>query len=65
MSSTNARNIPFGRPWITNKDREAVLRVLDGPILTHGPVCHEFENAFSEIIYFPKLFTFFLKMLGL
>ena len=50
MSKSKAINIPFGRPWITEKDREAVLRVLDGPILTHGPVCHEFENAFDKYV---------------
>ncbi len=39
--------IPFGRPWITEEDKQAVLKVLNGPILTHGPVCHEFEDAFA------------------
>lgn len=42
--------IPFGRPWITDEDRQAVLAVLDSPILTHGPQCHAFETAFSAFI---------------
>ena len=32
MSKDKIMNIPFGRPWITDEDRESVLRVLDGPI---------------------------------
>ena len=47
MSNTPKMDIPFGRPWITDEDRQAVLQVLDGPILTHGPVCHDFEAAFA------------------
>ena len=31
------RTIPFARPWITHKERDAVLGVLAGDILTHGP----------------------------
>ena len=50
MSDENRESIPFGRPWITNQDREAVLKVFDNPILTHGPVCHEFETAFSKYL---------------
>lgn len=42
------RSIPFGRPWITDEDRQAVASVLDGHILTHGPQCHEFEAAFAK-----------------
>lgn len=44
------RSIPFGRPWITDEDRAAVLRVLDGPILAHGPECRGFEEEFSAFI---------------
>lgn len=42
--------IPFGRPRITDEDRQAVLEVLDGPILTHGPKCKGFEDAFSSFM---------------
>ena len=39
--------IHFGRPWITDEEREAVLRVLSTPILTHGPECKAFEAEFG------------------
>ena len=42
--------IPFGRPWITDADREAVVRVLDGHILTHGPECKAFEQEFGAFL---------------
>ena len=47
---TNLRNIPFGRPWITDDDRRAVLEVLDGHILTHGPQCKAFEAEFGAFL---------------
>ncbi|MFZ5866692.1 MAG: DegT/DnrJ/EryC1/StrS family aminotransferase [Thermodesulfobacteriota bacterium] len=47
---TGIRNIPFGRPWITDDDRNAVMEVLNGPILTHGPQCKAFESEFSEFV---------------
>lgn len=37
-------DIPFGRPWIEDEDRAAVMRVLEGHILTHGPECKGFED---------------------
>jgi dTDP-4-amino-4,6-dideoxygalactose transaminase len=40
-------DIPFGRPDLTDADREAVLRVLHGSILTHGPECKGFEADFG------------------
>jgi dTDP-4-amino-4,6-dideoxygalactose transaminase len=42
--------IAFGRPWITDDDRRAVARVLDGPILTHGPECTAFEEEMGALI---------------
>ncbi|MDP4797129.1 MAG: DegT/DnrJ/EryC1/StrS family aminotransferase [Rhodospirillales bacterium] len=39
-------DIPFGRPWIEDADRAAVMRVLEGHILTHGPECKGFEDEF-------------------
>lgn len=50
MSDNSTRNIPFGRPWITDDDRKAVLAVLDGHILTHGPQCKAFEAEFAEFL---------------
>jgi perosamine synthetase len=44
------REIPFGRPDITDVDRQAVLRVLEGHILTHGPECKAFEAEFSDFL---------------
>jgi perosamine synthetase len=40
--------IPFGRPLLDQTEIDAVLKVLSGPILAHGPVCVEFEQAFAE-----------------
>ena len=42
--------IPFGRPMLDNDEIDAVVRVLSGPILVHGPVTREFEQAFAERI---------------
>jgi perosamine synthetase len=44
---TSSRNIPFGRPWINDADREAVMEVLQGHILTHGPQGQAFEKEFA------------------
>ncbi len=48
MSSLKA--IPFARPWISSREREAVMGVLDGPVLTHGPRCQQFEREFSRFV---------------
>jgi perosamine synthetase len=42
------RSIQFAKPWITGSEREAVLRVLAGDILTHGPENKAFEAEFSQ-----------------
>lgn len=42
------RNIPFGRPLIDQREQDAVKQVLDGPILVHGPVSAQFEQAFAD-----------------
>ncbi len=44
------RTVPFGRPWITDEDRQAVADVLDGYILTHGPKCQELEDEFAKFM---------------
>ena len=46
----NRKEIPFGRPWIEDVDRQAVLEVLNGHILTHGPMCNKFEEKFSSFV---------------
>jgi perosamine synthetase len=43
-------DIPFGRPEISDVDREAVMRVLGGHILTHGPECKAFEAEFGAFM---------------
>jgi perosamine synthetase len=47
---TKTRAIPFGRPWLDDGDRQAVTRVLEGHILTHGPECAEFEQEFAAFM---------------
>src|SRR5262245_33951597 len=47
---TTPRKIPFGKPWITEAEREAVLGVLAGDILTHGPQSHAFEKEFAAFV---------------
>lgn len=42
------RDIPFGRPIIGDEERAAVLDVLRGPILVHGPRSALFEDAFAR-----------------
>ena len=50
QSMSGFREIPFGRPWITDEDRRAIMDVLDGPILTHGPQGREFEKEFAAFV---------------
>ena len=47
---SEVREIPFGRPWINDADRQAVLEVLQGHILTHGPQCKSFEGEFAAFL---------------
>jgi dTDP-4-amino-4,6-dideoxygalactose transaminase len=44
------RKIPFAKPWITDAERNAVLGVLAGDVLTHGPQAHEFEKEFAAAV---------------
>lgn len=41
------RTIHFGRPMIGDEERNAVMEVLDGPILVHGPRSAAFEEGFA------------------
>src|SRR4051812_35620512 len=50
LSNSSRKEIPFGRPWIDQTDRQAVMDVLNGHILTHGPKCKEFEERFVNFI---------------
>jgi dTDP-4-amino-4,6-dideoxygalactose transaminase len=40
-------NIPFAKPIIENEEKNAASKVLDGHILTHGPMCRKFEESFG------------------
>ncbi len=42
------RIIKFGKPIIGDEEKQAVLKVLDGDILVHGPISKEFEAGFSK-----------------
>lgn len=44
-----ARTVPFGRPMIGDEEKKAVLNVLDGPTLVHGPVAKQFEADFARL----------------
>ena len=44
------REIPFGRPWFSDRERSAVQRVLEGHILTHGPEGKAFEAEFAAFV---------------
>lgn len=50
MTQMATRTVPFARPWITDTDRAAVQRVLEGHILTHGPECKAFEAEFAAFM---------------
>jgi perosamine synthetase len=47
QSSEPGRQIPFGRPIIGEAERAAVMEVLSGHILVHGPRATAFEDAFA------------------
>ncbi|MFA5087937.1 MAG: DegT/DnrJ/EryC1/StrS family aminotransferase [Candidatus Omnitrophota bacterium] len=42
------RTIPFGKPIIGEEEKKAVLDVLSGSVLVHGPKSKEFEAAFAQ-----------------
>lgn len=50
MNTVKIREIPFARPWITEEDKQAVMKVLDGHVLTHGPECKAFEAEFASFL---------------
>ncbi len=47
------RIIPFGKPIIDEKEKNAVLNVLSNDILVHGPKAKEFEEAFAKFTNAP------------
>lgn len=59
MTKTSAtkRSIPFGKPIIEEEERAAVMDVLAGPILVHGPRATAFENEFAAYTRAPHAVT--------
>ncbi|MEM8916419.1 MAG: DegT/DnrJ/EryC1/StrS family aminotransferase [Pseudomonadota bacterium] len=43
-------SIPFGRPMIGDEEKAAVMDVLSGHILVHGPRATTFENDFANYV---------------
>ncbi len=50
MMPSAIRSIPFAKPWITDAERQAVAKVLEGPILAHGPQSKAFEEEFAAFL---------------
>jgi perosamine synthetase len=48
------RNIPFGSPIIGDEEKKAVLDVMEGPILVHGPRARDFETRFAAFTGAPR-----------
>src|SRR5437868_10398131 len=47
---SDRREVPFGRPWFSDRERSAVQRVLEGHILTHGSEGKAFESEFGAFV---------------
>jgi dTDP-4-amino-4,6-dideoxygalactose transaminase len=45
--------IPFGMPLIGEEEKNAVLKVLSGPVLVHGPYAEKFEEDFCSFTSAP------------
>lgn len=50
MPEDKKLNIPFGKPLLDAADKAAVMEALESPILTHGPRCQAFEDAFADFV---------------
>ena len=48
------KNIPFGKPIIGQEEKDAVMKVMDGSILVHGPVASQFEKKFAAFTGAPN-----------
>ena len=42
--------IPYFQPWITNKDKQFVLKSLNSRWLTNGPFLKKFENQIEKFV---------------
>ena len=54
MRATTTDFLSFARPSITDRERAAVLAVLDSGWLTTGPRTKAFEAAFAELTGAPS-----------
>lgn len=45
-----AMNIPFGRPMLGDEERAAVMKVMSGSQLVHGPAAKQFEADFQRFV---------------
>ena len=50
MTDRPAEYLPFARPSITDREKQAVLEVLDSGWLTTGPVSKTFEERFAAVV---------------
>lgn len=48
------KKILFGKPMIDHQEKDAVMDVMDGSILVHGPVSTQFENKFASFTEAPN-----------
>jgi perosamine synthetase len=48
MKEQKVRQIPFGKPMIGPEENNAVLDVLSGTVLVHGPRAVQFESDFAH-----------------
>ena len=44
------KKIPFGKPMIDHLEKDAVMQVMSGSILVHGPISTQFENYIFSFI---------------
>ena len=43
-------NVPYFKPWISSKDKKAIVDTLNQRWLTNGPKLQKFENQFSQYL---------------
>jgi UDP-4-amino-4,6-dideoxy-N-acetyl-beta-L-altrosamine transaminase len=43
-------HLPYGRQWLDEADKAAVMRVLDGDFITQGPTIAAFERRVAEYV---------------
>jgi dTDP-4-amino-4,6-dideoxygalactose transaminase len=49
-ASPESSSLPFSRPSITSREKDAVLEVMDSGWLTTGPRTKQFEREFAEFV---------------